>query len=314
MIRTHVVAPVLVSLLALPFLAVAAPPAAIGATAGASSAASARAVDQAAAADKFARAVTRRARDGWHIRDLDVALEDDGDMALSLTLASRKAARRFTLTLADDGSRVTGYSNTSARTPRERRIYPIEAELFRLLASEVPSGVDYECGSFFLGGLETGLAIDPMDYHVVEDRQAGWAAPSTLASALASSLDSGLDLVSIEESESEGPGATTRRAIEFSFAGQNDENSRPKNETRSRIIHVELDPRDRVVAVEIRRVPHVSPWQVYSRGAQLRRSLESRAAISRITMAGDDAGSVILDGKLVIDMADFAVGDIECPC
>lgn len=262
-------------------------------------------------------------------------LEDSGDMALSITLASKKAARRFTLMLANYGSRVTGFSTARARAPRERRIYPAQAELFALLASETPSGLDYECGSAFLGGLETGVALDPMDYYVVEDRHSGWAASSALASALANVLEGGLDLVSVEESENESEGSSTDvqdsassgRAIEFSFAAQPEQTAYQKaghkagqnkekkaGQNKSRIIHVELDHRDRVVAVEVRRIPHVYPWQVYSRSAELLKSLESRAAISRISLAGDEGGSVILDGQLVIDLADFAVGDIECPC
>ena len=262
-----------------------------------------------ALARRFARGITRRARAGWNIRDIEV--DDHGDGAtLSVTMASKKSARRFSLEFGASGREIVGFDKKRVRVPRERRIYPVQAELIRLLETTAPTQMQYECASYFLDGFDAGLSIDPMDYYVVEERHDGWGAAPALASVLADALDGGLELVAVEEAEAGAESTDSEKdhpAIEFSFAGET-----------SKVIHVTLDKQDRVVAVEVRRVPHIYKWQVYTRGGELLSALRSRASIKRVTTTDtglqNDDTSVILDSRLVIDMDDFEVGDAECPC
>ena len=223
---------------------------------------------------------------------------------LSVTLASNRSARRFSLGFSGDGNKVLGYSNLEVRVPRERRIYPVEAELMKLLATSAPTMVQEECGSYFLDGFDAGLSIDPLDYYVVVKRHTGWNASSALASVLVDAVESGLDLVAVEEAEH---GKDEQSGIEISFAGETNQ-----------VIRIGMGRRGQVLSVEVRRVPFIHPWQVYTRSDELLAALRARAAITRVTIAAtgvetDDA-TVVFDGQLTIDMDDFEVGDVECPC
>lgn len=254
-------------------------------------------------AERFASAVLRRSQDGWKLRDLRVD-ERAGSTVLSVTMASSRAARRFRLGFSSDGNTVLGYSNRKVRVPRERRIYPVEAELMALLATSAPTMIQQECGSYFLDGFDAGLSIDPLGYHVVVKRHTGGEASSALAGILVDAVDNGLDLVAVEEAEH---GAGEESGIEISFAG-------PTNQ----VVWIGTGRRGQVLSVEVRQVPFIHPWQVYTRSDELLAALRGRTAIKRVTVAAtgletDDA-TVVLDGQLTIDMNDFEVGDVECPC
>ncbi|MEM9491916.1 MAG: hypothetical protein AAGC55_22410 [Myxococcota bacterium] len=263
-----------------------------------------RASPEQGASARFAAAVVARAGDDWRLREIDITESDQG-ITLGLTLVGARSARRYDLIFSADGNRVTGYRQRAVAVPRERREYQVEAELIRMLSIAPPQLIEEACGSYFLDGLDAGLAIDSLGYSITEKRVSGTAAQTAAAAALIAALDAGAQLIAVEEAETTMTG--TVRTIEFSLAGDSD-----------RVIAVGLDRGDWVSVVEVRRVPFIQRLQRYTRSAQLRAALAQHKAlrtlgIRELAPATDDA-TVVLNNAVTIDMGDFEPGEYVCPC
>jgi hypothetical protein len=233
---------------------------------------------------------------------------DGESLRLVLVLAKGGAAEELSLTFDGDGGAPADYQRRAVAMPAEPRVYGGEADLFAALAEGAPESMHAECSAYFLEGAGPGVAIRPDDYYVVAGAARGRSAGRLLASALRDELAGGASLTGATATAA-GRGAA--EAVDLVLAGP----------AGSVTLHVDLDRRGRVVAVERRVSPdRAAGWATaYAHGAMLARLLARSSVTSVRWRTGDRAALVIglgggdehalaLDDFLVDDDAAWACG------
>jgi hypothetical protein len=261
---------------------------------------------------RFARAVLADARTRTLRRVIvDAGIADDGTdrgVSLSLVMADARAATRHTLVFEPDAAGRLDeprhrYHRASVPVPSGARVYPYEAELLRMLRIAPPDRATEECGIYYFESERAGLSIDDQDYYVVDRSIAGPRAQRALRDALLAAIDRDMDLQIVD-----APVVDGARQVRFTFEGADG----------SAVIAARLARDGVVAAVEVRRSAGTRAWQVYTRRSDLGQYLRGRHRIGRIEIgeqspSGDEA-TVVLDGRVTIDLGDFEPGDFECPC
>ena len=257
-------------------------------------------------AQQFAAAIADRASLGWRLRYIDVGYRED-TVRVSTLMAGTDSARWFNLVFESDGSSARAFSSFAASVPAEQRVYRGEHDIVAAMSAAAPIAIHDECGMLFVDNGKGGVSIDEFDYYVVTDRIEGDRAPAGLSDALAAALESGYELIAVEQID-RGPGGAVS-GVNIVLDGD-----------ERMAFAVGLDAQGRVVAVETQVSPSTYTWQSYARPDALAKALRGATIVERISMNPStsipDEATLVLGGgrRDLIEIGDFVPGDLECPC
>jgi len=257
--------------------------------------------------DQFAVDVTAAAKRGWRVRDMVVEhRSDQGGQAIHLTMVGPSKAVRYSLGFDPENYSAVHYSRANVDVPTHYRFYRGEKSLLAFLAKGGPTQWNDECGSSSLSNSGGSADVDPTGYFVASPVVVGAAARKLLGSTLASALKGSHELVSISRASTKPPGAAYAIDIELVY-------------TSSIILHIGLDKRHRVVALQRRDSPGGAQWATYRKKAALVKRLAKAGPISSLRFSsGKKAKRVVLKTRgsrpIVVKMRDFETVHTGCGC
>jgi hypothetical protein len=255
----------------------------------------------------FASEVSRRLADGWSLGVVDV-LDDGSELTLEITLVARNRAEQLALVFDGDGQSVLAYVHTRVKVPSERRVYRFRDELVTALSGGAITGLQVECGSYYIEGRGGGASVDPYDYYVVTKRAKGAAAQKLFARSIAGAIEDDLRLAGV---------VPVRGGVDVVMFNGSEE-----------IVHAEVDGDGRITAVEVRWSPSAyTAWErTYTNEHALAKALRSARTVESLAFdeGGDGREPRLTVGfaggaEYVVDVADFAIDeddmeDFGCPC
>jgi hypothetical protein len=258
------------------------------------------------AAQAWADAVTERADQGWHLRDMATSQDSDG-IQISLTLASSDHAELFSLSYQVGESSFAEFGQRAVALPTEARDYLAERTLFEELSTGAPTAISLDCVDFLLdfGTTSVPLAEDDFELPLWSTGRRSGAA---LSSWLADSLDGG-QLIDIRD-ERVDDGAKVVAQVVFVV----------QSESGVEEMRVDLSANGAPRHLHLIHSPRSGHWESHPAGEELR-SIAAKSAIRKLHFGDDDMGAApklqIKAGQgaaMALDLAEFSPGEEACGC